>query len=85
MLVVLANCIKQCKRGSRSGHNRHCGIEGVLKAISMVLMTIGLSLIAAGIEGGGVMIGAFVINIATHFAVEAVGEQSKCSYSAYSL
>gem|GEM_PF-4084662 len=31
------------------------------------------------------MIGAFVINIATHFAVEAVGEQSKCSYSAYSL
>jgi len=46
----------------------------------MVLIIVGLSLIAAVIEGGGAMIGAFAINIASHIAVEAVGEQSKYSH-----
>ncbi len=77
MLVVLANCIKQCKCGFR---DRHSLIVGVLKTIPMVFLIIGLSLTTAAIEGGDAMIGAFAINIASHFAVVMVGGQSKYSH-----
>ena len=80
MLVVLANCIKQCKCGFR---NRHSFIVGVLKTVLMVILTIGLSLTTAALEGGIAMIGAFAINIASHFAVVMVGGQSKYSHFIY--
>jgi hypothetical protein len=74
VIVVLAYCIHKCMSGLC---DRHCGKVWVLKTILVFLTIIELSLIAAGIEGGGAMIAALATNIVAYLAVEAVRKQSK--------